>query len=512
MQGGGPTAPTPVDPLSGLRPANHANDAWMWNIYDSANRVIETIDGAGRATLFSYDGASRLVSTTAYATPFGPGNIDWFKSSTPVMPYLPGSNSGTDRATRSFYDNDGRLVGTLDGAGALNQIFYDAAGQVTHEIAYANPVAPGLRATGTFAQLLANVGTSASDRRGDNVYDQSGLLRFTIDANGHPTEQVYDSAGQLIRTISYAGAIATSASYSLAYVQGQIAAAGLASNPATRVARAVYDGAGRLAFTIGAEGAAAALAYDQAGNMVKETRFAAVFTAAGDQTLAAMQGWAASHAGDAGNRVSRQVFDAAGQIAYAVDAEGFVTEQRYDAAGRVTHSIRYPSAYSVSDGVTKASLAAQIGALPAAAVVITYAYDSVGQLTDLTDGEGVVTHYSYDALGQVIDETVAHGTADASTLRRVYDAAGRVSSETRGHGTAEAATTTYGYDAVGNLLTLSDPRGFTVTRTYDALGRALSMTAPIDASTNATVNSVYNRFGEVVQVTDALRQCELQLL
>jgi YD repeat-containing protein len=504
MQGGGPGGTSPVDPLAGLRPTAAANDDWTWRIYDAADRLIETIDGAGRATTFAYDGASRLVSSTVYANAIAAATVAGFKTTTPTASVLPADNAATDRATRSFYDSGGRLVGTLDGAGGLSQVFHDAAGQEIREIAYANPAATSLRASGTFAQLLASVGTSASDRRADHVYDQRGLLRFTIDSAGHPTEFVYDAAGRLIRTVDYAGAIATSASYSLAYVQGQISATGLASNAANRITRSVYDGAGRLAFAINAEGGTSVVAYDQLGNPIMETRYLSVFTAAGDQTLAAMQSWAAGQAGNAGNRVTRQVYDAAGRMAYAVDAEGYVTERRYDTAGRVTQAIRYPSAYSVSDGVTKTSLAAQIGALPAEAVVTSYAYDAAGRLTDLTDGAGIVIHYVYDALSQVTDETVAYGTADAATLRRAYDAAGRVVSETRGYGTAEAATTTYGYDALGNLLTVTDPRSFTTVRSYDALGRVLTRTAPIDASTNAITSNVYNRFGDVVQTTDAL--------
>jgi YD repeat-containing protein len=503
MQSGGPAAPAAVDPLAGLRPGAAANDDWNWHIYDAADRLIETIDGAGRATLFSYDAASRLVSSKAYATPFDAGMISFFKSSTPVWPYLPGSNSATDRSTRNFYDSDGRLVGTLDGAGGLTQIFHDGAGQKIREIAYANPAASNLRNLGTFAELLANVGTSASDRRTDYVYDRRGLVRYMIDGLGHPTELVYDSAGQVIRAVEYAGAIAASDGYSAAYVEGQIGALGLASNTATRVTRSVYDGVGRLAFTIDSEGGTVAFAYDLLGRPIKETRYAAVFAAAGDHSAAAMQGWAAAHAGDPGNRMTRQIYDAAGQVAYSVDGEGFVTEQRYDTAGRILQTIAHPTAYPVQDGVTKTDLAAQIGATTAAAVVTTYAYDAVGQLTDVTDGAGIVTHYVHDALGQVVEETVAFGTADSATLRRVYDSVGRTVSETMAYGTAEASTSSYVYDALGNVLTIVDPKGFATSRSYDALGRTLSVTAPIDDSTSATSSMAYNRFGDVVRSTDA---------
>jgi YD repeat-containing protein len=502
-QTGGPAGAGPVDPLAGLRPAAHALDDWTWNIYDSADRLIETIDGVGRATTFAYDGASRLASSTAYANAIAAATVAGFKSVTPTTTFLPTANAATDRATRSFYDSDGRLVGTLDGAGGLSQIFHDAAGRKIREIAYANPASSSLRASGTFAQLIANVGASASDRRVDYVYDRRGLIRYTVDALGHPTELVYDSGGRVVRTVDYAGTITTSGSYSLSYVQSQIGAWGLASNPATRIARTVYDGAGRAAFTIDAEGGTAAFGYDQLGNLIKETRYITPFTATADQTLSQMQSWAAGRSGDSGNRIIRHIYDSARRLAYTVDAEGFVTEHRYDAADRIVQTITYPSAYSVSDSATKTSLAAQIGAMPAAAVTTGYAYDSAGRLTDTTDGKGIVTRYVYDGLGQVTDEIVAYGIADSATLKRSYDSAGRVTAETRGYGTTEAATSSFGYDALGNLLTVTDARSFTTSRTYDALGHALTVTAPIDASTSAVVTHAYNRFGDLVQTTDA---------
>jgi YD repeat-containing protein len=507
MSGTPPVAPSPTDPLAGLRPAPAIDgDVWTWNVYDSADRLVETIDSAGRAVTFTYDGDSRLIGTKAYANALGAGILAGFKTSPPTVPVLPSPDATTDRPTRSFYDADGRVIGSLDGVGGFSRIYYDAAGRKVREVGYANPVASQTWAGGTFADLVASVGTHAADRRVDYVYDDRGLLRFIIDAAGRPTEMVYDTAGAVVRTIALAGSIAApagGADYTLAHVQGQLAATGLSSDGANRITRAVYDTAGRTAFTIDAEGGVCGYFYDQFGNLLKETRHSAIFTAAGDQSLSAMQGWAAAHSNDLGNRVTRQVVDAAGRAAYTVDAEGYVTEQRFDLAGRPTQTIRYPSPYSVPDGATMASVAAQIGGLPAGAVVTGYAYDPVGRLVDLTDAENVVTHYVYDALGQVTDETLAYGTTEAVTLHRNYDAAGRVSSETRAYGTPDAATTSYGYDALGNLLTVTDARNSTTVRGYDALGNIVSMTSPIDASTNALATWAYDRFGNVVKSTDA---------
>ena len=503
LQASTPGGTAPADPLGGVRPTASALDEWSWRVYDSADRLVETIDANGGATVFAYDGASRLVSSRAYAIPFSASAIAGFKAATPTSVVLPSSNTSTDRTARRFYDNEGRLVGTLDGTGGVTQIFHDAGGRKYREISYANAAASGLWASGSFAELLASVGTSASDRRVDYVYDRMGLLRYTVDALGHPTELVYDSAGLVIRTVNYAGTIGASSNYTVASVQSLISAANLTSHAANRISRTVYDGAGRVAFTIDAEGGTTAFAYDQVGNLTKETRYNAAFTTAGDQSLSQMQTWAAGRAGDTANRVTRRLFDAAGRPVFVVDAEGFVTERRYDAVGRLVRSIRYPTAYSVSDSATKTSLAAQIGPVPADAVDHNYVYDAAGRLTDSTDGAGVVTHYVYDGLGQVTDETVGWSTADASTTRRVYDAGGRVTSETRAYGTAEAATTSYSYDAVGNLMTVFDPRGWATLRSYDALGRLTGTNITIDPVTSMSTSILYNRFGEAIRTTDA---------
>jgi YD repeat-containing protein len=502
LQSGGPDGTPATDPLFGLRPIASASDQWAWRVYDSADQVVQTIDGAGGAETFVYDGASRLVSSRAYAIPFSASAVAGFKTTPPTSAVAPSANTGTDRTARRFYDNEGRLVGTLDGAGGLTQIFHDARGRKIREIAYANAAASSLWASGSFADLLGNVGTSGSDRRVDYVYDRQGMVRFTIDAVGHPTEFVYDSAGLVIRTIQYAGTIGTGSNNTVASVQTAIAAANLASHPANRVSRTVYDGAGRVAFTIDAEGGTTAYGYDQLGNVSKETRYNSVFTATEDQSLLQMQNWAGPRAGDSANRVTRRIFDASGRQVYAVDAEGYVTEQRYDAVGRVKRSIRYAASYSVSDTATKTTLANLIGT-PAGAVEKILTYDSAGRLTDATDGAGNITHYVYDGIGRVTEETVGFSTGDASTLKRVYNAAGRVTSETRAHGTTEASATSYFYDAVGNLLTVSDARGFATTRSYDALGHLTGTNITIDPVTSISTSGLYNRFGELVRSTDA---------
>ncbi len=68
-------------------------------------------------------------------------------------------NAAKDRRTRSFYDNDGRQIGTLDAAGYITENIYDNAGPLKQSTAYANVTSSSLWASGTWAQLKTSAGT-----------------------------------------------------------------------------------------------------------------------------------------------------------------------------------------------------------------------------------------------------------------------------------------------------------------------------------------------------------------
>lgn len=432
-----------------------------------------------------------------------------FTRSRSTAAYLPTVDSARDRLTRNFYDNDGRLIGTLDGAGGLSRIFYDEAGRKIREIGYATAAASGLRAGGTLTELTTSVGTSCADRRVDYVYDGRGFLRFKVNAAAHPTEYLYDTRGNVVRTIDYAGSITSAGSYSMASVQAGLTSAGLVGHASNRISSITYDAAGRAAFTFDALGGVVATTYDNVGRVVKQLAFVLAYTAA-DQSLGTMQTWAAAHAADTDNRLIRNIYDKAGHLTYVVDGETYITWLDRDAAGRVTKERRYDGTFTVTDSDTKTSLAATLAGVASGAWTdTTYTYDGAGRVTDTTIAYGtsdaVTTHNVYDALDRITDVTVAYGTSDASTLHRVFDAAGRITSEVSAYGTGIASTTGYAYDGVGNLLTRTDALLHDTTYTYDNMGRVLTATVPVDAdpANNILTTNEYNALGELVRVIDA---------
>jgi len=525
--------------LASIRPAANALDRCAWSVYDAAGRLVESIGPAGNATVYNYDGASRLVATTRY---YNALDVSGFRSSPPTTLQLPTANAKDD-LTRDFYDEDGHLVGTLDAGGALTQFSYDAAGQKIRAVAYANPVASNIRVTGSFAQLVASAGTNAKDNRTDYVYDDMGQLTFTIDANGSPTGFVYDAAGHVIQTTAYAGSIAVAASYSLAYVQSQLASTGLNANSANRVSHAVYNGVGKLEFSIDAAGTVTQLLYDAALNVVKQVVFAATDPRNGDYSSATWESWATANA-SAANQITRTLYDPLERPFYSVDAEGYVSQTQRDLVGNITKTIRYAARYTVTDSTTTDNLTTTIGSPSDAAItaytydvdgrvdtitdaesiVTKYLYDTFGRVTDTiaafgtsdaatthtsydaagridttTDPAAIVTKYAYDAFGRVTDATIAYGTSDAATTHTVYDILGRASSVTRAYGTSAAAAIAYSYDAFGNVHTVTDPDNNITVNDYDQLDRLLSVTDP----TNALTAYQYDAFGNRVKTTDA---------
>lgn len=130
----------------------------------------------------------------------------------------------------------------------------------------------------------------------------------------------------------------------------------------------------------------------------------------------------------------------------------------------------------------------------------TYAYDTLGRVTRITDPEGHITETLYDANGKVYQTRVHHkqpgDTFDIRTYTtRTYDAADRLVSQTDIYGNE----THYEYDEMGNVIKVTDANNHITRYEYDAMGRR---TAVIDANGHRT-ETVFDLAGRVVQTIDA---------
>jgi YD repeat-containing protein len=477
--------------MPALRPPLHYWDISNWRTYDKEGRLTSTIDATIRT--YEYDKAGRLIKTVAYYNALSWDQAIVFQTSPPTSPFIPAADS-RDSIARNFYDKEGRLVAVLDGEGYLTRNIYDRAGQLVEKVAYFTATATADRASGTLAQLIAHQPAHADDRRTRFVYDGQGQLRYEIDALNRVTEFGYNRAQQLVSTIRHAGTLPTSADDTYDNVKGLVAALRTPASLPSRKSWNVYDGSGRLAYSIDPEGAVVSYGYDNRGQVTKTVQFAAVRATAGAPDVATMNSWAAAQSGNAANRVTRNYYNARGEVRYTVDAEGYVGRTDFDAAGRTVGEYRWDLPISVNDASTIGGVEAAYAGDWAGK---TYGYAFGGPLTDFHNGEGNWTAYGYYNNGTRMLEFVVFG--DEAYTYFTYDNWGHVVERYDANGAPEGATVHYGYDGHDNLASVADPRNLLTTRTFDHLGRLKTETDPA----GGIVTYEHNAFGDVTKVIDA---------
>ncbi len=475
---------------------NTANES-AWSVYDSNGEVLETIDALGEVITFTYDAFGNLTSTRQYLATLTSTQVHGFKTTPPTALVLPSADNSKDRITTNYYDADNRLIGTLDADGYVQQTIYNAFGQVTDSIAYANKPA---NTAGAFLSVIVPSITlaPAADTHTRYYYDLEGRLKYVLDSNKVPTEYDYDGAGNLLHTIAYAAALTGAVPATTAAMATAIAAQNLASVGVPRVNWSVYDADGRTAYEIDGLGAVTSYSYDGTGHVVKKIQFSTPRTTSSDPSAATMAAWVTSNT-TTSDRVCRYFYDAAGRMVYEMDGENYVTKHVFNAAGQLTSDIRYAGRYSATD--TTRTLDGIVPANPPSDAVVTqYQYDPAGRVSHRIDGENFITTYVYDGLGRVISTTEADGTADSATTKTSYDGAGRVATQTDGMN----GVTQFVYDGLGNLQQQTDALLNVTSFTYDQMGRMKSKTTPIDSLRTATVQYEHDAFGNLTAFTDAL--------
>jgi YD repeat-containing protein len=180
-------------------------------------------------------------------------------------------DASIDSVTRTFYDRDGNVRGTLDAEGYLVEYVYDAAGRKIEEVRYVQSVPAELRAAYSFSAVRANVNTSnASNRRTRFYYDARGLLRYRLDLENSATNasritgyQYTDYSARLFRTVEYYNRT-TVWSYDIAAVHASVV-----GHSADRLTTLTLDSAGRVVTSVDPAGTPTSYTYDSAGNVAK---------------------------------------------------------------------------------------------------------------------------------------------------------------------------------------------------------------------------------------------------
>ncbi len=522
------------------------------NVYDVSGALVYTLDqpDATIPTVFAvtqnvYDGAGRLTD-----------QIRFFNAQTiavTVDEVLPSAitvaTNASDRRTRSFYNSDGQLTGTLDGAGYLKENVYDAGGRLITQIGYYNASDASRRLTGTLDTLRPGSSGStaqldpARDIRTRFFFDAQGRKVGELDGERYLTEQVYDVAGNVTQSTRY-NVVLTDAGGTTTFAT--LRSAAVAAGAATHTTAFTYNGLRRVLTETNFENTQTLYSYDVAGNLISTTRANGAgvearttqtrydvlgrvtqeLTAEGTAALAALGGsptqaqvddvwnkYSITYTYDNANRrISATVrpndsqtnttyfyYDNDGRVRFELDPRGRVTENRYNALGQLVDRIQYWRTVTIASptgGLLNSTLIGQLSATESANVheKTTYAYSLRGQIASTLTAAGARTANTYNVFGELLTSNAGSGfTAYDFT----YDARGLQKLARRGAVTLQDRS----YDAFGRLTSVIDARGNASTTTYDRLGREVASAEAGDANARLTT---YDGFARVLTIRDKL--------
>lgn len=369
----------------------------------------------------------------------------------------------TTAVTRMEYDAVGNLIKVTDPEGNTIEMTYDIMGNMlTRKDGRGKVWQHGYDAIGRVISLTDPLGNTTQ-----RVYNAAGNLEKVIDPNLHETTYQYDVQNHAIHITNGAG-----------------------------TSTFTYNANDNLIRQTDPEGRQLFYEYDDNGRRIKisdgngnEIRVEYV-------PLSGSSSSCPSCSGGRTNQPSRIIYptftrefryDKRGRTIEVIDhldSETFTTSLEYDPAGNLisrTDPEKQTTTHAYDALNRRISLTDAIGQT-------TYTYDTVGNLTALTDANGQATTFTYDTVGNLLKEIRPLG----QTTTYTYDEAGNVI-ERRD---AQGRTTTYTYDDAGRLTGISYENGSIITFTYDNIG---NLTRYDDGLTSAVYT--YDVLGRKIKET-----------
>jgi YD repeat-containing protein len=452
---------------------------------DADGRVTDTIGRDGSSNHVSYDAQGHVVEMRIAATRIDTsGWLDDGGVPTSAMTSYTYRAAADDDVTQHAYDDLGQLVSTHH-AGVETSYTYDTAGKLLSQVAH--DLAPG--------------GTTRTTRY---FYDGNGRQVAVLDPDGSLQTVAYDVAGRVVgsrrfSTLTDSGLRDT----------GTLAELTPTASPADAVTITFYDGYGRAAGQLDADGILVVETFDGSGRVVSRTRYAAAVAEDSRGSLAAAV--ASLTAAGVGSQTEQWAYTAGGALISHIDGNGLRTTYDVDARGWVTgvHQFDERVNYYRHDAMGHViSESTKVGVYQADLVASgSSTYDLMGRLSSRTDGVGNTTWYVYDTVGhvtfKVVGERGTDGTPNGSAdvTQWIYDAQGRPTREIDYSASIDPSSLT-GMTSAAILEALAaapasaDPDGVTLY-TYDVAGHVTRL----DQGGNVTTYA-YNGFGELVSQTE----------
>lgn len=527
----------PVGATTVQKPASSGDDRVTRFFHDADGLLRGRLDGEGYLTAFQYDGAGRATEQTRYARP----TTASLRAAGTLAQLLPAA-SADDRRELTFRDGRGLEVGRVDAEGYLTETAYDADGNATAVIRYANRTAAGLTANTPMDNVRPAI--HAGDRVTTRTYDALGRVTRETTPDAVVTAFAYDARGNLVSTIRALGSTEARSLLARHDLQGRLTGelsaqgAALLTGGQTQAeidlvwlqhgTKHAYDAAGRrtsstdalgqrtlffynaddaLTFTVNPAGEVSETRYDTLGRASEEIRYA---TRVNPASLSGGVAPLLPPGSAADSRVTL-AYHADGTVARRTDALGHATTHGYNAFGEETLSMQAGTGLAVTHAYDHRGLHTQQVSDPGAIHALTStAYDAFGRAIRSVDANGGIREESFDRLGR----TVTRKDAGQALRRTSYDAFDRVLTQTDALGnvstysydvaaramtvtTAEGVLTRTTYSRHGQVISVQDGRGIVTSYSYDRNGNLLQTSTPV-----ATTRQAYDSANRLVETTD----------
>lgn len=427
--------------------------------YDNAGNVIAVIDAEGHTTQFEYDAMNRrtaVVDATGYRT----------ETTYNLRGDITSIKNANDEALTFEINALGQKTAAIDAKGYRTEFRYDYKGNLTCTID-ANAQA-GLQPLNTWG--CSEYRTYDELNRVSSIFDAlSGEISFTYDYLGDrltvkETDTkiwnfFYDDLGRLSGERDHSGRNITYRNDEAGNVYEKI-------NRLNETTRYTFDNGNRLKrVDYLKDGTAETFGYDAAGNRDSVANSVVSYSFIWDrlnrlERKTDSRGRALRFTYDKvgniltkttyQNTTTNYVYNAANRLVMLRNPEYTQVDYQYDPAGRLLSRVtangaRMTQVFDANGWLSKLSQYDAAGALISES---NYLRDRVGNVTTLTDTNGVTT-YTLDALSRL---RTVNNPATANDELFTYDGVGNRKSYTRGSLTANANTRYYNYTPYTNRL------------------------------------------------------------
>ncbi|RZL02988.1 MAG: hypothetical protein EOP36_06545, partial [Rubrivivax sp.] len=445
-------------PVATIGSALQLSDLNTWLNQTGAGKIDKT---RTERTDYGYDGRGQIQTKTIFDQVQADGT---------------GLLNGQQSVTHYIYDQTGNLLQSVDARNTTNHLTnyvtnyaYDGLNRIT----YTTDGLGNTRMTvwtDQFSTISMVSEVAADNSTRYSYYNSAGLLTSTdTDVNSNRS-YVYDKLNRLVQI----------------------------TDPTGRKEFNLYDADSRLVAHVDSTAGLTEYIYNGNGQVVKTIVYANKVTAplsgtGFDPKVLTLDGTGGLRPAlnPANDRISYNLYDAAGQLSMTVDPAGAVIESRYDGSGRLNSTIAYnvvlTAAQFTSLGNTTAELKAGTGTITTTSTsgtsTITLSLDATndrrsrnfysddGLLVGQLDANGYLTQNTYDAAGRLIKATRFATPTDSS-----YRASGTLSQliPVNGGNSASDQTTFYVYNAKGQLAGMLDAENYYTAYQYDLAGNQSS--------------------------------------